>query len=92
MFAVAAVASFMEFAKPLDNCVFHLTAIGNQPLLGSGSVDPAPPYPESPSAIVQPPTYQAATAHVRKQDVPDRAVIDTTWIHEISYMHVTCMS
>ena len=64
MFAVAAVASFMEFAKPLDNCVFHLTAIGNQPLLGSGSVDPAPPYPESPSAIVQPPTYQVATAHV----------------------------
>ena len=28
----------------------------------------------------------------RKQGVPDRAVIDTTWIHEISYMHVTCMS
>ena len=28
----------------------------------------------------------------RKQGVPDRAVIDTTWIREISYMHVTCMS
>ena len=25
----------------------------------------------------------------RKQGVPDRAVIDTTWIREISYMYVT---
>ena len=41
------------------------TAIGNQPLdHGSGSVDSAPPYPESPSVIEQPPTYQAAAAHV----------------------------
>ena len=47
-------------------------AIGNQPLdNGSGIVDPAPPYPESPSAIEQPPTYQAATAHVTPEtDLP----------------------
>ena len=29
---------------------------------------------------------------LRKQGVPDRAVIDTTWIREISYMYVTWMS
>ena len=34
----------------------------------------------------------AVSEESRKQDVPDRAVIDTTCNREISYMHVTCMS
>ena len=37
-------------------------------------------------------TLEVSIIAARKQGVPDRAVIDTTWIREISYMHVTCMS